>query len=251
MVYLTYNSSRTLRASLQSITGIGQEVLVVDSGSSDDTLEIANSFGARVLNHSWEGFAKQRNWALAQAINDWVLMMDSDEVLTSDGREKIQQLLQQEPAVSAYFLMRYSVFHGRRINFGDWRHDETLRIFDRRRGAYDPDDLVHESWHCEGKTGNLPGYALAHHSYASLVQLMEKTQRYAELNAQLVKSRGHAISSWTPTTHAFWTFFRAYILRLGILDGVDGAAIAWTTALGAFMKYAIAREMQLQDKENS
>ncbi len=229
--------------SLERVQGLGQETLLIDSGSTDDTLVIAASHGVQILVHPWEGFAKQRLWALSQARHDWILMIDSDECLTPRARSVIQKILSEGPRFAAYTLSRRSYVGSKPIHFGDWRHDEVLRLFDRRLGHYNPHDTVHEAWQTSGNVGRIPGLALEHYSYSSLQQLWEKAQQYTQLNAQKVAARGRPISSWTPMSHALWAFFRCYLLRLGFLDGVEGGAIAWTTALGAYFKYALAREM--------
>ena len=221
--------------------------MVVDSGSLDDTLEIAKSYGARIFQHPWQGFPAQRQWAVDRATHDWVLMMDSDEVLTRQASAVIKKLLCRQPVVAAYKLRRCSYFHGSQIRFGDWGRDEVIRLFDRSMGSYDPAEVVHESWHSRGDVGRISEMALQHYSYTSYRQLMEKMQHYAELNAQKVYARSHPVSALAPMNHALAAFFRGYVLRLGCLDGVDGAAIAWTIAMGAFMKYAIARETQVKN----
>lgn len=246
-MYITQDAGGILRESLASVCDVAQEIVVVDSGSLDDTLEIAKSYGARIFQHSWQGFPVQRQWAVDRATHDWVLMMDSDEVLTRQASAVIKKLLCRQPVVAAYKLRRCSYFHGSQIRFGDWGRDEVIRLFDRGMGSYDPAEVVHESWHSCGDVGRISEMALQHYSYASYRQLMEKMQRYAELNAQKVYARSHPVSALAPMSHALAAFFRGYVLRLGCLDGVDGAAIAGTIAMGAFMKYAIAREVQIKD----
>ncbi|MEY2341899.1 glycosyltransferase family 2 protein [Acidithiobacillus sp. IBUN Pt1247-S3] len=243
VVYVAQNAAAVLPRSLASVQGWADEIVVVDGGSSDATREIAEGFGARVIDRPWAGFAAQRQFAVEQAQQDWVLMLDSDEVLRPEGREAIQATL-MAPSQAAYRLRRCSSFHGRRIRHGDWAQDTVLRLFDRRRGRYDLTETVHESWHCEGPVGDLGVMALDHYSYTDYAQLLGKMQQYAQLNAQKVYARGRPVAASAPMSHAMAAFLRTYLLRLGFLDGVDGAAIAWTTALGAFMKYAIAREMQ-------
>ena len=247
VVYITQDAGSILGKSLASVCDIAQEIVVVDSGSLDNTLEVAKSYGAQIFQHSWQGFPAQRQWAVDRATHDWVLMMDSDEVLTKQASTEIKKLLCRQPIVTAYKLRRCSYFHGSRIRFGDWRRDEVIRLFDRSMGNYDPTEVVHESWHTRGDVGRISEMALQHYSYTSYRQLMEKMQHYAELNAQKVYARGHPVSALAPMSHALAAFFRGYVLRLGCLDGVDGAAIAWTIAMGAFMKYAIAREIQVKN----
>jgi (heptosyl)LPS beta-1,4-glucosyltransferase len=249
VVYITLNAERHLNRSLEKVKPIAAEIVMVDCGSIDQTLSIAKAHDVRVISHAWQGFSAQRQLAVDSARHDWILVLDADEILTESGVEAISKVLSFTSDVASYFLQRRSVFHDRQIYHGDWAHDRVLRLFDRRLGHYG-NSLVHEAWHSSAPSDILPDICLLHYSYANYAELLDKMRRYATLNAEQVLQKRQVPRAYMPMTHALWAFFRAYILRLGILDGVDGAAIAWTTALGAFMKYAIAREMQLQDKEN-
>lgn len=248
LVYVAQDCSSALGRSLLSAVGVADEILVVDGGSQDDSIVVAESHGARVLQNPWQGFAAQRQFAVEAAKHDWILMLDADEVLRPEGKQAIVDLLREGPKAAAYFLRRCSYFHGRRIRYGDWAKDRVLRLFDRRRGAYDLAEAVHESWHSAGPVAELGVLALDHYSYANYQQLLQKMQRYAQLNAEKLVAQGRRVASYDPMSHGLAAFFRAYLVRLGFLDGVDGAAIAWTTALGSFMKYAIAREMQQAER---
>ncbi|MHB1736284.1 MAG: glycosyltransferase family 2 protein [Acidithiobacillus sp.] len=245
VVYVTKNAGRHFGRSLASVANIADELLVVDSGSQDNTLMVARNAGARIIERSWPGFAAQRQFAVAAAENPWILMMDADEILTDTAAKAIRNaILIREPAgVAGYRLERRSFFHGKEICHGDWAHDQVLRLFDRRCGAYG-ENLVHEAWETHGTIARIPGCALYHYSYANYGELLDKLRRYATLNAQQVHQRGKALHAYMPMTHALAAFWRGYFWRLGFLDGVEGAAIAWTTALGAFMKYAMALELR-------
>ncbi|MFA6180867.1 MAG: glycosyltransferase family 2 protein [Acidithiobacillus sp.] len=245
VVYITKNAGQHFDRSLASVANIADELLVVDSGSQDNTLILARNAGARIIERSWLGFAAQRQFAVVSAENSWVLMMDADEILTETAARVIRNtILIREPAgVAGYLLERRSFFHGKEICHGDWAHDQVLRLFDRRCGAYG-ESVVHEAWETHGTVEHIPGCALHHYSYANYGELLNKMRLYATLNAQQVHQRGKALHAYMPMTHALAAFWRGYFWRLGFLDGVEGAAIAWTTALGAFMKYAMALELR-------
>ncbi|MHB1282115.1 MAG: glycosyltransferase family 2 protein [Acidithiobacillus sp.] len=245
VLYITKNAGQHFDRSLASVAHIADELLVVDSGSQDNTLMVARNVGARIIERSWPGFAAQRQFAVVSAENPWILMMDADEILTETAAKAIRNtFLIGEPAgVAGYLLERRSFFHGKEICYGDWAHDRVLRLFDRRCGAYG-ESLVHEVWETHGTVESIPGCALHHYSYANYGELLNKMRRYATLNAQQVHQRGKALHAYMPMTHALAAFWRGYFWRLGFLDGVEGAAIAWTTALGAFMKYAMALELR-------
>lgn len=250
VVYITLNAEKYLEKSLDSVKNIAQEILIVDCGSTDQTLSIAQKLKVKVISRTWEGFAAQRQFAVDSACCDWVLMLDADEILTESGVQMIVEALSYPSDVSAYFLRRLSIFHDKKVLHGDWGRDRVLRLFDRRQGKY-TDNLVHEAWETCAPKKTLPGISLFHYSYKDYSELIEKMRRYAMLNAQQLRQKGSVLRAHMPMTHAIAAFTRSYFLRLGILDGVEGAAIAWTTALGAFMKYAIALEMQAQDKDTS
>ncbi|PKY11945.1 lipopolysaccharide biosynthesis protein [Acidithiobacillus marinus] len=250
VVYITLNAEKYLEKSLDSVKSIAQEVLIVDCGSTDQTLSIAHKFEAKVIYRAWEGFAAQRQFAVDSACCDWVLMLDADEILTEPGVQMIDEALSDPADVAAYFLRRLSVFHDKKILHGDWGRDRVLRLFDRRQGKY-TDNLVHEAWETCAPIKALPGISMLHYSYKNYAELLDKMRRYAILNAQQLHLKGRIVRAHMPMTHAIAALLRSYFLRLGMLDGVEGAAIAWTIALGAFMKYAIALEMQAQDKDAS
>lgn len=155
LVYVVQDCAKALKRSLLSAAKVADEIIVVDGGSRDDTIATAKSFGARVIENPWQGFAAQRQFAVDAAKYDWVLMLDADEVLRPEGAVAVSELLRGEPNAAAYFLDRCSYFHGRRIRHGDWGKDRVLRLFDRRSGSYDLSDVVHESWKCTGSIGNL------------------------------------------------------------------------------------------------
>lgn len=174
-------------------------------------------------------------------------MMDADEVLCAGAIPAIREILAGDRPRAAYRLRRCSYFQGRRIRFGDWRHDEVTRLFDRNQGRYPLSETVHESWHTSSATGKVLPMALEHYSYASYAHLLEKMCLYSELGARKLRQQGRTVHGYMPMGHAMAAFWRSYVWRLGFLDGVAGAAIAWTAAVGAFMKYAIALEMQVRD----
>jgi len=243
-VYITKDAGAHFGASLESVAPLVRDIVVVDSGSQDDTLSLAEAAGARIFHQSWPGFGAQRQFAVEQARYDWVLVIDGDEVLRPEGRARIRALLQDAPDASAYALRRQSYIGARPIRHGDWGRDWVVRLLDRRCGHYDASDLVHESWHGVDPGRRLPGVHLDHYSFASYADMLTKLARYGQLNAEQLQRRGRRVGPWMPTSHALGAFLRSYFFKGGFLDGLDGAAIAWTTALGAFMKYAIAYERQ-------
>jgi len=242
VTYITYNAARCFADSLTSIAGLTEDIVVVDSGSSDDTRAIAGRFGARLFEREWPGFGAQRQFAIEQAHHDWVLVLDADEILLPPAIAAIEAALSQKRLPAAFVLPRHNFFHGKRIRFGDWGHDRVLRLVDRRCGKFS-DDEVHERWLTPGHTSRLDA-PIGHYSFENYKAMLAKLDQYSDLNAQRMLARGRSIGNHDPLLHAMAAFFKGYILRLGFLDGTEGAGIALTTALGSFMKYGKALELQ-------
>jgi len=248
VVYITKNASRHFRSSIESILPVAGEIIVVDCGSADDTLAIARELGAKIYVREWSGFGAQRQFGISCARFDWVLVIDADELVDIPSLAALRTLVQPSNRADGYFLRRKNFIGGREIKYGDWSKDWVLRLFNRKKGSYDAGQVVHESWHCDGVVKRSSEISIRHYTFNDFGEMMQKLSFYAQLNAKKVVEKDRIVSPMAPMSHALWAFFRGYCLRLGFLDGVDGAAIAWTTALGSFMKYAIAREMQQAER---
>ncbi|MCL5980472.1 MAG: glycosyltransferase family 2 protein [Gammaproteobacteria bacterium] len=244
VVYITLNAERLLERSIRSVRSLAEDIVVVDSGSTDGTLAICAALGVRVIQRPWPGFGAQRQFAVSQAAHDWVLIVDADELVPESIHGGIRRAIAAPGDRVAFRLGRRNYLAGRPVRFGDWRKDRVLRLVDRRRGHYS-EDPVHERWIATGPVGDLPGWLL-HYPFADYRSMLAKLQTYAALNAEGLVQRGRRVKASDPISHSLWAFLRTYLFRLGFLDGVNGAAIAWTTALGAFMKYATALELQEQ-----
>ncbi|MHB8453232.1 MAG: glycosyltransferase family 2 protein [Acidiferrobacterales bacterium] len=249
VAYITCNAARCFAESLASVALLTQDIVVVDSGSTDDTLAIAGRFGARIQSRAWPGFGPQKQFAVEQTRHDWVLILDADEVLSPRAAESIRQALAHPNKPAAFLLPRYNYFHAKRIRFGDWGNDTVLRLVDRRRGRFS-NDAVHERWLAEGPVRRLNA-PITHYSFENYKAMLAKLDHYSDLNAQALVRRGRSVGRTEPLLHAIAAFFKGYVLRLGFLDGSDGAGIALTTALGSFMKYAKALELQKSLSVNS
>lgn len=250
---ITKNEAHRIARCLRSVA-FADERIVVDSGSTDGTVELARAAGARVeVTPDWPGFGPQKNRALALARGEWVLSIDADEEVTPELREAILAVVRPpstpdgaaHPACDAYWITRSSSFCGRTIRHGDWRNDRVLRLFRREAGRFS-DDLVHERVECPGPHGELAG-VLLHDSVDSIADAVEKTERYARLGAAKLRARGRG-GPWSALLHAGWTFVRGYLLRLGFLDGGAGFAIARLNARGTYLKYRLAGAPRAADR---
>ena len=239
---ITKNEEERLSDCLKSVH-FAQEVLVVDDNSTDRTREIAKSFGARVLIEPWRGFSGQKQYAVDQCANDWVLILDADERIPQETAAAIHLAMNDENQnITAYSFKRKNFLHGRWIRHCGWWPDPVVRLVDRTSGAFDGRP-VHERWLTEGSIQAFD-VAIEHLSFRNYSELVEKMERYSNLGASELchkKNHSHAL---TPISHGCWMFLRTFILELGALDGFDGFVISIMNAGGSFFKYAKFREMK-------
>jgi glycosyltransferase involved in cell wall biosynthesis len=234
VIVITRNESARLRACLESVAFAG-EVVVVDSGSTDDTVAIARSMGARVSQSAdWPGFGPQKNRALDLATGDWVLSIDADERVTPQLREQIEATVARG-AFDAYSVNRRSSYCGQYMNHSGWYPDRIVRLI-RRGSARFSDALVHEALQAQGPVGRLEG-ELLHESYADLETVLEKVNRYSTAGAQSLHGDGVTGSLGKALGHGFWAFVRTYLLKRGFLDGRLGLALAISNAEGTYYRY--------------
>jgi len=237
---ITQNEERNLPRAIESLRCC-DEILVVDSGSTDRTVEIAEKYGARVLEANWRGYAGQKNYASDEAAHDWVLSIDADEALSEDLEAEIWQIKKNGPQYDAYTVPRMAQYLGRWILHSGWYPDRKIRLFDRRKANW-VGQFVHESVVCTGRVGALEGNLL-HYTCGSLSEHLKSMDRYTTLAAEEVVARGESVGASRLLVDPPWTFFKTYFLRGGYLDGVEGLAIAYMASLYTFLKYAKARFM--------
>ena len=219
------------------------ETIVIDSGSSDDTAAIAARSGARVIEHAWEGFGPQKNFAVGEARHDWVLCLDADERVTPDLAAAIRALfVTGGPPAAAYSIARRNRFLGRWLAHGEGYPDWNIRLFDRRRARWSA-DLVHEKVVADGPVSRLGG-DLLHASAESIDTYIAKQNRYTTVQANLMHARGERASIMQLALSPAARFLRFYVLRLGFLDGTAGFAHIAIGAFASFLKYAKLRALQ-------
>ena len=231
------NEAHRIARCLKSVA-FADQIVVLDSGSTDDTVAIARGLGADVeVTPDWPGFGPQKNRALARCRYRWVLSIDADEQISDALAAEILQVLRAAPAeatVAGYWLRRSSRYCGQVIRHGLWGNDRVLRLFERQRGRF-TDARVHESLVCDGETRVLEGI-LVHDSVDSPEDARSKARRYAFLGAEALRARGRG-GSLQGGVHAGWSFVRGYLLRAGFLDGRFGLTLARLNAAGTFWKY--------------
>ncbi|MCC6341777.1 MAG: glycosyltransferase family 2 protein [Bryobacterales bacterium] len=217
------------------------EIVVVDSGSIDRTIEIARELGARVIESPWRGYAGQKNFATEQARHDWILSIDADEALSESLEADIWLLKKNGPEYDAYTMPRLAQYLGKWILHGGWYPDRKIRLY-RRDKAIWTGEYVHESVAVKGTLGHLDSNLL-HYTCQSFTEHLRTMDRYTTLAAEELVARGRSITWRHLLFDPMWTFVRTYFVRRGYLDGMEGMAIAYMAMLYSFLKYAKARNM--------
>ncbi|WP_323740947.1 glycosyltransferase family 2 protein [Caenimonas koreensis] len=231
---ITRNEGARLSACLESVSFAG-EVVVVDSGSTDDTVQIATAHGAKVTSTGdWPGFGEQKNRALALATKTWVLSIDADERVTPPLREQIMAAMARNDH-AAYSVNRRSSYCGQYMLHSGWYPDRIVRLF-KRGSARFSSDLVHESLQVQGSVGQLEG-DLLHESFDDFEAVLDKTNRYSTAGALALHSKGVKGSLAKAVGHGLWAFVRTYVFRRGFLDGKLGLALAVSNAEGTYYRY--------------
>ncbi len=247
LVLITRDAAHELAACIASAS-FATDIVVVDSGSADDTVAVAQRAGARVIDHAWEGFGPQKNFAVRQARHDWVLCLDADERVTPTLAAAIAALFAPgSPPATAYALARRNRFLGRWLAHGEGYPDWNVRLFDRRHARWTPEP-VHESVVADGAVVRLAG-DLEHASAESIEAYIAKQNRYTSLQAQAMHARGEHASAWRIAAAPVARFFRFYVLKSGWRDGIAGFAHIAIGAFGSFLKYTKLRALNGQSRE--
>jgi glycosyltransferase involved in cell wall biosynthesis len=240
VVIIAKNEAERIEACLQSVSW-ADEIVVVDSESSDATCEIARRYTERVYEIPWHGFGPQKQAAVELATHDWILSVDCDERVTSELATEIRSIVASNSLQGAYSIPRRTFFGTKEIRHCGWYPDRTVRLFDRRRARFS-DDLVHERVVTEGRVPNCKGHLL-HYSFSGIEPLLSKLNHYSDLSARQMFEQGRTSKFLDFTARPFFAFFNTYFLRLGFLDGVEGLEIAAATSLNTFVKYIKLREL--------
>jgi glycosyltransferase involved in cell wall biosynthesis len=237
---ITFNEELNISRAIESLRCC-DDIVVVDSGSTDRTVELAVKLGARVIDCNWRGYAGQKNYASDQCQNDWILSLDADEALSEALEAEIWQIKKNGPQFDAYTMPRLAQYLGRWIMHSGWYPDRKVRLFDRSRAKW-VGGYVHESVAVQGSIGHLDSNLL-HFTCNSLSEHLRTMDRYTTQAAEQLVAQQTPVG-WTQLAiDPPWTFFKTYVLRRGFLDGTEGLAIAYMAALYNFLKYAKARNM--------
>lgn len=245
---ITKDEEESLPACLQSVS-FSDDIVVVDSGSKDRTVEIAEKAGCRVFIEEWKGYGPQKNLAVSRCLNDWVLILDADEILAPGARSLFEKAIGKgDPGVTAYSVQRKNFLNGKWIKRLGWWPDDLVRLVKKDQGSFA--SVVHESWTTRGTTAPLNA-VIEHHPFTGYQEMLKKLNEYSGLGAAELFRSGKKAGSLAPFTHGAAMFVKMYFLKLGFLEGFDGFIIAATNAGGSFFKYAKLKELRDRDEKNS
>lgn len=233
---ITLNEVSSIGPVLDSVA-FADEIIVLDSGSTDGTIELCREKGVRVeINSDWQGFGVQKNRALALAKGEWVLSIDADEVVSPLLAKEIQTKIMNQESYIAWMIPRASSYCGHVMRHGGWWPDYVLRLF-KREGARFSDDMVHERLiSAKGQIGRL-SHPLQHNTYESLEEVIQKVNRYSSEGAAQAFKAGKRTHFHAAIVHGLWAFFRTYFLRLSFLDGSFGLMLAVSNAEATYYRY--------------
>lgn len=234
-VLITHNEEHNLRDALESVRW-ADEIIVVDSFSTDRSVEIAREYTDKVYQRPWPGYVDQKNFAVSKAQHEWIFSIDADERVSDLLKREIEEWRKSETTFSGYFIPRKSFFLGRWIKHTSWYPDEKLRLFHRDRGRW-AGGRVHESVYIADRTGRFEG-ELLHYSYRRVADYLQRLELYSTLAAQDYYERGKNIGFFTLTLNPFFTFIKNYIIKQGFRDGFPGLVISILASISAFFKYA-------------
>lgn len=237
---ITLNEEANIARAVRSV-GFCDEVVVVDSGSTDRTCRIAESLGARVIHNDWLGYARQKNFSAAAAAHSWILSIDADEQVSPELAEEIERVRLADAPHAGYDFPRLAHYKGVRIFHSGWYPDRKVRLYDRGAARW-VGDYVHESVEVRGSVGHLSG-DLLHYTCNSTVEHLQTIERYTDLAARELRDRKRRVLPHRLLLSPAAAFLRSFFWRLGFLDGAAGFTIARMAALYAYKKYAKARSL--------
>jgi len=233
VIIIAQNEATNIGACLDSVA-FADERIVIDGGSRDDTVAVAEGKGARVVVHPFSNFGAQKNFALSLAQGEWVLSVDADERVSPALAAELQRAMQDGKA-DGYEMPRLSSFCGRLMRHSGWYPDYVLRLFRRGKARFS-DDVVHERVVCDGTIARL-GQPLLHAPVTRLEDALSRMDRYSTANAETMIANGRRVWFVTGIVRGFYAFFSTYLLRAGFLDGREGFLLAVANAEGTYYKY--------------
>jgi glycosyltransferase involved in cell wall biosynthesis len=247
VIIITKNEQDNIKDCLESIKW-ADEIIVVDSGSTDKTKEICRKYTDKFYVKDWPGFGIQKQRALELATHKWVLSVDADERVTPELRDEIINKMAHDSNIIGYLIPRLSNYLGKDIYHAGWYPDYTLRLVKKQKSHF-TEDIVHEKMVVDGSIEKLSNHFL-HYPYKDIAHHMQKLNSYSSLSAEKMHASGRCISWPMILFKAFFGFVRAYILRKGFLDGWQGFVVSVSTALSVYYKYLKLKELKINNNKN-
>ena len=245
---ITFNEEKRLERTLESVRSFADEVIIVDSGSTDKTHEIAQKFSANFFVESWKGYGLQKNSVIDKCKEDWILLIDADEVISPELKNKIIEIVNQNKD-EVYEVNFTSVNNKKKIKHGGWSGSYRIRLFKNGIGKYN-DNVVHEAFITEGKIAKLQE-EIFHYSYEDLADYLIKFNRYTSEGAREYFKRGKKSNIFWLVINPIFKFIRMYVFRLGFLDGIEGLLLAILSSNYTMVKYYKLLEMNRRDKNGN
>lgn len=232
---ITFNEEKILETTLNSVKKIADEIVILDSDSSDKTVEIAEKFGAKVYSEEWKGFGPQKNSVIEKCQSEWILLIDADEELSESLVERIKEIINGKNKFEVYKINRSSICFGKRIKFGGWSNQYATRLW-KKGSVKINDNLVHEEFLTEKEVGMIKEH-INHHSYLSLSDYLTRFNRYTTLGAEEYYKKNKKTGIFGIAINPIFKFIRMYIFRLGFLDGLEGLLLAVLSSNYTMVKY--------------
>lgn len=231
----TYNEEHNIREAIESVS-FADEILVVDSYSTDKTVEIANEMGAKVIQREYGNSASQKNWAIPQAAHEWIVLLDADERIDDSLKTEIHKITSDTNLKEvAYWIKRRNFFMGKEVKYSGWQGDKVIRLFKRDLCKYE-EKSVHAEVIADGPVGMIKA-KLIHNTFKDIYHYLEKWDRYTTWSAQDRFRKGEKPGFFHFVIKPFFRFFRDYILKAGFLDGITGIQICSLSSMSVFMRY--------------
>lgn len=239
------DEEKNLPACLAGLS-FADDIVVVDSGSTDATVDIAEDFGCRVFVEEWMGYGPQKNSAVSKCRHSWVLTLDADERLPQATGDEIMRTLHGEPQADAFRVKRKNFLHGRWLKHSGYWPDRQIRLVNRDNGSFQ--GIIHEKWVTPGTIDDFDGY-IEHYAFDSYSDMLKTLDAYSTVIASELYASGRRAGVLAPPWHGIGMFFKIYLLEKGFMDGMDGLVTAMTKAGGSFFKYAKLLELQRTSKD--
>jgi len=241
VVIITFNEEERLEGALKSVADLADEIIVVDSFSTDNTLKIAKKYTKHVYQRKWTDFADQKNFANSKASFPWILSLDADERVSPELREEILQVKKSEPECSGFSFPRQVFYLGKWIRHSGWYPDHKLRLFRKEKARWEG-EYIHEKLVIQGKIERFKG-SLHHFTYETIADHLDRINQFSKLGAQKLYAKKKKARLYHLVFLPFFRFIKSFIFRLGFLDGFAGLVISVLNSYAVFIRYAKLKEI--------